>query len=159
MAFPVMFVSIDLAMNSGAGAGAMPLDYVLCIGDDSSDELMFEALHSKFGMHPADLDLFTVTVGRKPSKAQVYLGDHTEVVELLKMLASIGNGQSKRFASMGDLTNLNSEPAALTSSMRVQASSASVSGFSQSTGILPARKPRSYDQQPGQRLSRGERVP
>ena len=147
--------AVDIAMGGGGGANspgvAAPLDYVLCIGDDSSDELMFQvrhltaismplrcpwpsptfhglpphsiafshrpmpsltvqrlpslaltcphllspsltfhgvrmlprsppqALHSKFGMHPADLSLFTVTVGRKPSKAQAYLGDHTEV--------------------------------------------------------------------------------
>ena len=88
------------------GRPAEPLQFVLCVGDDSSDELMFEALHSKFGMHPADLDLFTVTVGRKPSKAQVYLGDHTEVVELLKMLSSIGSAKQRKFASMGDLVKL-----------------------------------------------------
>ena len=38
---------------------------------------------------PADLDLFTVTVGRKPSAASSYLADHNDVVELLKMVGSI----------------------------------------------------------------------
>ena len=80
--------AVDLAQGSGSGADgvvgqgnapASPLDFVLCIGDDSSDELMFQSLHSKFGTRPTDVDLFTVTVGRKPSEAQAYLGDHTEV--------------------------------------------------------------------------------
>ena len=104
--------------HPGAGAGtsggrdahgsgpAAPLDFVLCIGDDSSDELMFQALHSKFGTAPPDMDLFTATVGRKPSEAQAYLGDHTDVVELLKMLSSVGNAKSKKFMSMGDLVKL-----------------------------------------------------
>merc|ERR1719478_265130 len=101
---------IDVAQGTfgtDAHGNAAQLDFVMCIGDDSSDELMFQALHSKFGTQPADLDLFTVTVGRKPSEAQSYLGDHSEVVELLKMLSSIGNAKSKRFASMGDLVKLN----------------------------------------------------
>jgi len=85
---------------------AQPVEFVLCIGDDSSDELMFSALHNKFGQRPADVDLYTATVGRKPSCATAYMGDHTDVVELLKMLSSLNNSQNKRFASMGDLTSL-----------------------------------------------------
>jgi len=93
--------------------GVSPLDFVMCIGDDSSDELMFQALHSKFGARPADLSLHTVTVGRKPSEASSYLGDHTEVVELLKMLSAIGTAKQKRFASMGDLVKFDSDPPAV----------------------------------------------
>ena len=123
--------------SSGPGVAERPLDYVLCIGDDSSDELMFQALHSKFGMHPAEMDLFTVTVGRKPSKAQAYLGDHTEVVELLKMLSSVGNAKSKRFASMGDLVKLDEpEPAR-------PPPAAAQTGLGATAGHLPQRRPRS----------------
>jgi len=103
--------AIDIASAADgrdAHGGASSLDFVMCIGDDSSDELMFHALHSKFGQRPTDLALFTVTVGRKPSEASSYLGDHTEVVELLKMLSSIGTAKQKRFASMGDLVKLDS---------------------------------------------------
>ena len=89
-----------LARDAHGGASGT-VDFVLCIGDDSSDELMFQALHSKFGQRPTDVSLFTVTVGRKPSEASSYLGDHTEVVELLKMLSSIGAAKKKGFASMG----------------------------------------------------------
>ena len=89
-----------LARDAHGGASGT-VDFVLCIGDDSSDELMFQALHSKIGQRPTDVSLFTVTVGRKPSEASSYLGDHTEVVELLKMLSSIGAAKKKGFASMG----------------------------------------------------------
>jgi trehalose 6-phosphate synthase/phosphatase len=138
--------AVDIAMGGGGGANspgvAAPLDYVLCIGDDSSDELMFQALHSKFGMHPADLSLFTVTVGRKPSKAQAYLGDHTEVVELLKMLSSIGNAKSKRIFSMGDLVKLDAaeSPQPSPSGDRISRHLQSGAGASSaSIGVLPQR--------------------
>ena len=51
-----------------------------------------------------------MTVGRKPSSAGSYLGDHHEVVELLKMLASLSTTgkRAKPHASMGDLTTLES---------------------------------------------------
>jgi len=76
-----------------------PLGYCLCIGDDSTDELMFSALHNKFGQRPADIDLYTVTVGRKPSEAQSYLNDHNDVLELLKMLGSVGQMKQKRLGA------------------------------------------------------------
>ena len=81
----------DAGGGSSGGSGiSAPLDFVLCIGDDSSDELMFQALHGKLGNKPGHMDLYTATVGRKPFEAQAYLGDHSEVVELLKMFASVG---------------------------------------------------------------------
>ena len=86
----------------------VPLQFILCCGDDSSDELMFSALHSKFGQRPADLDLFTVTVGRKPSEASSYLTDHTDVVELLKMVGSMHANKQKRLGgAAGGSVSLN----------------------------------------------------
>ena len=67
---------------------SLQVDFVLCAGDDSTDELMFTALHQALGK--SNPQLFTVTVGRKPSEAQRYLEDHREVVELLELLSSIG---------------------------------------------------------------------
>ena len=132
--------AVEIAQGGGGSdtpGGASPLDYVLCIGDDSSDELMFHALHSKFGVKPTDVELFTVTVGRKPSKAQAYLGDHTEVVELLKMLSSIGNSKSKRFASMGDLVTLNpNDPGA--------ADAQGGGGGGRGGGVSGQRRPKSF---------------
>ena len=69
-------------------ADGKPIDFVLCAGDDSTDELMFTALHAKLGKKSPHL--FTVTVGRKPSEASRYLDDHNEVVNLLELLSSIG---------------------------------------------------------------------
>ena len=69
-------------------ADGKPIDFVLCAGDDSTDELMFTALHTKLGKKSPHL--FTVTVGRKPSEASRYLDDHNEVVNLLELLSSIG---------------------------------------------------------------------
>ena len=85
---------------------AEPLDFVLCIGDDSSDELMFQALQDALGTSTSHSDLFTCTVGRKPSSASAYLGDHSDVVELLKMLASLSATKRKAHASAGDLTKV-----------------------------------------------------
>ena len=41
------------------------------------------------------MELFTATVGRKPSGAASYLGDHTDVVELLRMLAALNQIKNK----------------------------------------------------------------
>ena len=84
-------------VNKGAMAARMvdllqadgtPCDFVTCIGDDSTDELMFSALNAKMGK--SNPKLFTVTVGRKPSEASSYLDGHSEVVSLLELFCSIG---------------------------------------------------------------------
>ena len=75
---------VDLLVADGRGA----LEFVLCAGDDSTDELMFTALHAKLGRN--NPHLFTATVGRKPSEAESYLEGHSEVVELLELLCSMG---------------------------------------------------------------------
>ncbi|XP_062007825.1 probable alpha,alpha-trehalose-phosphate synthase [UDP-forming] 7 [Rosa rugosa] len=64
-------------------------DFVLCIGDDRSDEDMFEIFgHAKLkdilSPNPA---VFACTVGQKPSKATYYLDDTTEVITMLESLA------------------------------------------------------------------------
>jgi trehalose 6-phosphate synthase/phosphatase len=66
----------------------LQVDFVLCAGDDSTDELMFAALNNRLGKKSNKL--FTVTIGRKPSEASRYLDDHNEVVALLELLCSIG---------------------------------------------------------------------
>ena len=75
---------LDLLEADGGGK----VDFILCAGDDSTDELMFSALHAKRGK--TDAGVFTVTVGRKPSEAERYLDDYREVVSLLELLCSIG---------------------------------------------------------------------
>lgn len=64
-------------------------DFVLCIGDDRSDEDMFESIASVNNPSlPAISEVFACTVGQKPSKAKYYLDDTVDVIKLLQGLAN-----------------------------------------------------------------------
>ncbi|XP_010533498.1 PREDICTED: probable alpha,alpha-trehalose-phosphate synthase [UDP-forming] 9 [Tarenaya hassleriana] len=63
-----------------------PLDFVLCVGDDRSDEDMFGAISDM--QHSSAPEIFACTVGQKPSKAKYYLDDSEKVLELLKGLGT-----------------------------------------------------------------------
>ncbi len=143
---------VELSLSAGNSAmraaahrppprGAPPpnTDFVLCVGDDSSDEFMFTALHNKFGRVPADMELFTATVGRKPSGASSYLGDHHDVVELLKMLAATGSNKNKRYMSMNDITKLGyaEEDASSRTSGSDTSGGATPEASRRSAGVLP----------------------
>lgn len=67
-------------------------DFVLCVGDDSSDEDMFEALTNCRNNPeiPKIVELFACTVGNKPSMAKYYLEDTTDVLKMLQSLADVG---------------------------------------------------------------------
>lgn len=69
----------------------MSPDFVLCIGDDRSDEDMFEVITSSIAgpSIAARAEVFACTVGRKPSKAKYYLDDTGDIVRLLQGLASV----------------------------------------------------------------------
>lgn len=67
-----------------------PPDFVMCIGDDRSDEDMFESILNSVSS-PSLLimpEIFACTVGRKPSKAKYYLDDVGDVVKVLQGLAN-----------------------------------------------------------------------
>ncbi|KAK1552208.1 hypothetical protein Q3G72_012381 [Acer saccharum] len=69
----------------------MSPDFVLCIGDDRSDEDMFEVISSSMTgptIAPS-AEVFACTVGKKPSKAKYYLDDTVEIVRLMQGLASV----------------------------------------------------------------------
>ena len=68
-------------------------DLVLCIGDDRSDEDMFEVISSGAAgpSLAATAEVFACTVGRKPSLAKYYLDDAAEIVRLLQGLASVSH--------------------------------------------------------------------
>ncbi|WCJ33648.1 trehalose phosphate synthase [Euphorbia peplus] len=69
----------------------LPPDFVLCIGDDRSDDDMFEVIISSMAgpsIAPR-AEVFACTVGNKPSKAKYYLDDTTEIVRLMHGLASV----------------------------------------------------------------------
>lgn len=63
-----------------------PPDFITCIGDDRSDEDMFESITNTVS-NPSP-EIFACTVGRKPSKAKYYLDDTVDVVKLLSGLAN-----------------------------------------------------------------------
>lgn len=64
-------------------------DFVLCIGDDRSDEDMFEIIGDAItsGVLSSSTEVYACTVGQKPSKAKYYLDDTTEVRTMLHALA------------------------------------------------------------------------
>ncbi|KAJ8438966.1 hypothetical protein Cgig2_018877 [Carnegiea gigantea] len=69
--------------------GMVP-DFVLCIGDDRSDEDMFEVIMNAMAtpsLSPA-AEVFACTVGQKPSKAKYYVENTGEILRILEGLAS-----------------------------------------------------------------------
>lgn len=65
-------------------------DFVLCVGDDRSDEDMFEVIMgavANSSLSPV-AEVFACTVGQKPSKAKYYLEDTTEILRMLQGLAA-----------------------------------------------------------------------
>lgn len=70
--------------------GLLP-DFVLCIGDDRSDEDMFEVISTAMACSSlnSEAEVFACTVGKKPSKAKYYLDDTAQIVRLLQGLASV----------------------------------------------------------------------
>ncbi|KAE8710688.1 Alpha,alpha-trehalose-phosphate synthase 6 [Hibiscus syriacus] len=63
---------------------------VLCIDDDRSDEDMFETISNAacISSLPVPPEVFSCTVGQKPSKANYYLHDSSDVLSLLCSLAA-----------------------------------------------------------------------
>ncbi|KAH7651433.1 trehalose 6-phosphate synthase/phosphatase protein [Dioscorea alata] len=71
-------------------------DFVLCIGDDRSDEEMFEGINGLVNKHlvAPNTSLFACTVGQKPSKAKYYLDDTSDVISMLQGLAEASEESS-----------------------------------------------------------------
>lgn len=62
--------------------------FILCIGNDKSDEEMFSSI---FAHHHENDSVFACTVGQKPSKAPYYVNDTSDVLQLLEKM--VGDGQ------------------------------------------------------------------
>ncbi|XP_076941121.1 putative alpha,alpha-trehalose-phosphate synthase [UDP-forming] 7 [Bidens hawaiensis] len=72
-------------------------DFVLCVGDDRSDEDMFVMIGDaiKADVIVNNKSVFACTVGQKPSRAEYYLDDTVEVINMLENLGEIsGSGDS-----------------------------------------------------------------
>lgn len=74
------------------------VDFVLCVGDDSSDEFMFQYLEDTRSRPK----MFTVTVGKKPSAAKYFVNDVDQVKEILHSLTKLST-VANRNLSMNDL--------------------------------------------------------
>lgn len=73
-------------------------DFVLCIGDDRSDEDMFEIIGDAMstGILSSTTSVFACTVGQKPSKAKYYLDDTVEVTTMLEALSDASDHRPSR---------------------------------------------------------------
>ncbi|XP_047327951.1 probable alpha,alpha-trehalose-phosphate synthase [UDP-forming] 11 [Impatiens glandulifera] len=72
-------------------------DFVLCIGDDHSDEDMFETISRCVANKnlAEGAEVFACTVGQKPSMAKYYLDDTFDVIRMLQGLADACGQPSK----------------------------------------------------------------
>jgi len=90
-------------------------DFILTIGDDTSDEEMFKYLNSvqhHISSVKESTKIFTCTIGRKPSSAQYYLNEVHEVIEYLESLNQINNSlkydrSGKKFPNTRNLSENN----------------------------------------------------
>ena len=66
--------------------------FILCIGNDKSDEEMFSSI---FAHHHKNDSVFACTVGQKPSKAPYYVNDTSDVLQLLEKMGGDGQGEDQ----------------------------------------------------------------
>ncbi|TDZ38425.1 Trehalose-phosphatase [Colletotrichum trifolii] len=71
-----------------------PVEFVLCLGDDFTDEDMFRALNGLSGNEVNNDHIFTVTVGAstKVTLARWHLLEPEDVIECVALLAGVGLG-------------------------------------------------------------------
>jgi len=81
------------------------VDFLLAIGDDTTDEPMFEQIRRLEGNNY--LSSFGITVGRKPSLATAYVDDPSAVLDLLLSLSKAAQ-RDKRYFSAVDLSGQSS---------------------------------------------------
>jgi len=79
-----LFLEHAMSMLKGLNKN---VDFLMAIGDDSSDEPMFEQINLLENID--DLSAFGITVGKKPSAAGSYLDDPTAVLDLLNSMTKV----------------------------------------------------------------------
>jgi trehalose 6-phosphate synthase/phosphatase len=93
---------LDHAMNIMKSDNA-EADFILTIGDDNSDEPMFERIAGlQQDQQLSTTAAFTVTVGKKPTAAKAYVDDPAAVYELLNSLSKCSQ-RDRRYFSVIDL--------------------------------------------------------
>ncbi|XP_075496908.1 putative alpha,alpha-trehalose-phosphate synthase [UDP-forming] 9 [Primulina tabacum] len=87
---------ISMMVNDGKAP-----NFVMCIGDDRSDEDMFESILCTVSNPtlPVAPEIFACTVGQKPSKAKYYLDDTADVVKLLRGLANSSHPKPRQHSA------------------------------------------------------------
>lgn len=86
-------LTVDKLIRTLVTNGKAP-DFLMCIGNDRSDEDMFESINnmtSNAVLSPTAPDVFACSVGQKPSKAKYYVDDTSEVIRLLKNVTRISS--------------------------------------------------------------------
>jgi trehalose 6-phosphate synthase/phosphatase len=70
-------------------------DFILCVGDDRSDEGMFEATTTGMKNRAVveTVEIFPCTVGIKPSLAKYYLDEPADVLKMLQGLTQLSTQQ------------------------------------------------------------------
>ena len=90
------------------------VDFVLAVGDDVSDEPMFEQIERMSADSSISASCFGVTVGKKPTSAGSYIDDPKEVTEMMTTLIKTSQRENRYFSSV-DLPSMSKPgpPAAL----------------------------------------------
>ena len=84
------------------------IDFILCLADNIHDEKMFKMINalkrkqSGILAVKGSLKSFTCTIGRRPSRANYYVNDIEELIQVLGLLRGWSN-KSKRNLSSGEL--------------------------------------------------------
>ena len=77
-------------------------DFIMCIGDDNSDEKMFNYLNNKeneIKKYSNDATIYSITVGKKPSKAKYYVNNIRNVKEIINSFVKISEKTSSSISS------------------------------------------------------------
>ena len=80
-------VAVENIVSTMGDRGNFP-DFILCVGDDRSDEDMFEATTTKMALADT-VEIFPCTVGNKPSLAKYYLDEPADVLKMLQDLTQL----------------------------------------------------------------------
>mmetsp|Transcript_7436 Transcript_7436/g.16134 ORF Transcript_7436/g.16134 Transcript_7436/m.16134 type:complete len:857 (+) Transcript_7436:209-2779(+) len=80
------------ALGAPPGGEVTSPDFILCIGDDRTDEDMFTSIETARLTPKMTAEVFACTVGQKPSRAPFYLNDPGEVLQLMSRLVKLTGG-------------------------------------------------------------------